>query len=61
MKSKEKKITLDEHPNLKNFNFSHESSEYYYRLVFDNSENLQKFKKNITNDKTIIIVNFDII
>ena len=61
LKSKEKKLILDEHPNLKNFNFSHESSEYYYRLVFDNSENLKKFKKNITNDKTIIIVNFDII
>ena len=61
LKSKEKKLILDEHPNLKNFNFSQESSEYYYRLVFDNSENLKKFKKNITNDKTIIIVNFDII
>ena len=61
LKSKEKKLILDEHPNLKNFNFSQESSEYYYRLVFDNSENLKKFKKNITNDKTIIIVNIDII
>ena len=61
LKSKEKKIILDEHPNLKNFNFNHDSSEYYYKLVFDNSENLKKFKKDIANDKTIILVNIDII
>ena len=61
LKSKEKKLILDEHPNLKNFNFSDETSDFYYRLVFDNSENLKNFKKNIANDKTITIVNFDII
>lgn len=61
LKSKEKKLILDEHPNLKNFNFSDETSDFYYRIVFDNSENLKNFKKNIANDKTITIVNFDII
>ena len=37
------------------------TEEYYYKLVFDNSENLKKFKKDIANDKTIILVNIDII
>jgi hypothetical protein len=61
LKSKERKPILEEHPNLKNFNFSDETSDFFYRLVFDNSENLKNFRKKIINDKTITIVNFEII
>ena len=61
LKSKERKLTLEEHPNIKSFNFSDETNEYFYRFAFDSSEDLKKFKLSINNDKAISIINFEII
>ena len=61
LKSKERKLILEEHPNIKSFNFLDETNEYFYRFAFDSSEDLKKFKLSINNDKAISIINFEII
>lgn len=61
LKSKEKKSILENHPNIKSFNFDNETNEYYYRFAFDSSEELKKFRLSFDNDKTISIINFEVI
>ena len=61
LKSKERKLALEEHPNIKSFNFADETNEYFYRFAFDSSEDLKNFRLSVNNDKAISIINFEII
>jgi len=61
LKSKEKKAILENHPNIKSFNFDNETNECYYRFAFDSSEELKKFRLSVDNDKSISIINFEVI
>ena len=61
LKSKERKLSLEEHPNIKSFNFENETNEYFYKFVFNSSKDLKDFKAIINNDKTISIINFEVI
>ena len=61
LKSKERKLLLEEHPNIKSFNFDDETNEYFYKFVFNSSKDLKNFKATIKNDKTISIINFEVI
>ena len=61
LKSKERKLALEEHPNIKSFNFADETNEYFYRFAFNSSEDLKNFRLSVNNDKAISIINFEII
>ena len=61
LKSKERKISLEDHLYIKSFNFDNETNEYFYKLAFNSSKDLKNFKATINNDKTISIINFEII
>ena len=61
LKSKERKLSLEENPNIKSFNFDNETNEYFYKFVFNSSNDLKNFKATIDNDKTISIINFKFI
>ena len=61
LKSKERKLSLEENPNIKSFNFDNETNEYFYKFVFNSSNDLKNFKATIDNDKTISIINFEVI
>jgi len=61
LKSKERKTLLEDHLYIKSFNFDNETNEYFYKLAFNSSKDLKNFKATINNDKTISIINFEII
>ena len=61
LKSKKRILSLEEHQNLKNFNYDNEDKNYFYRFAFESSVELKKFKSSIDNDENISILNFEII
>lgn len=61
LKSKKRILSLEEHQNLKNFNYDHEEKNYFYRFAFESSGELKKFKSLIDNDENISILNFEIV
>ena len=61
LKSKERKISLEDHLYIKSFNFDNETNDYSYKLAFNSSKDLKNFKATINNDKTISIINFEVI
>tara|TARA_B100001057_G_C22750008_1_gene911380 strand:+ start:490 stop:1110 length:621 start_codon:yes stop_codon:yes gene_type:complete len=61
LKSANKNLILENDINLKSFNFDSDSNEYLYRFAFENSKDLKNFKDKINKDKTISILNFEII
>jgi len=61
LKSKKRILSLEEHQNLKNFNYDNEEKNYFYRFAFESSVELKKFKSSIDNDENISILNFEII
>jgi len=61
LKSKKRILSLEEHQNLKNFNYDNEEKNYFYRFAFESSVELKKFKSSIDNDENISILNFEIV
>ena len=61
LKSKKRILYLEEHQNLKNFNYDNEEKNYFYRFAFESSVELKKFKSSIDNDENISILNFEIV
>ena len=61
LKSKKRILSLEEHQNLKNFNYDNDAENYFYRFAFESSGELKKFKSSIDNDENISILNFEIV
>src|SRR5210317_233971 len=61
LKSKKRILYLEEHQNLKNFNYDNDAENYLYRFAFESSGELKKFKSAIDNNENISILNFEII
>jgi len=61
LKSKKRILSLEEHQNLKNFNYDNEEKNYFYRFAFESSVELKKFKSSVDNDENISILNFEIV
>lgn len=61
LKSKKRILSLEEHQNLKNFNYDNEEENYFYRFAFESSGELKKFKSSLDDDENISILNFEIV